>query len=214
MSLFDATMRPMILAAARNDRIRQTSQRTAMTRRVVERFVPGETQTDVLAATRTSLDAGMSVSIDFLGEDTTDESQATATVDAYLALVGAMADIPETGLPAGGLEVSLKLTALGQALPRHGAKIAEENARTIAAAAHDAGVLVTVDAEEHASADERLMIVRALRRDFPDVGTVLQAYLRRTEDDCTEFAESGARIRLCKGAYAESPSVAYPTREL
>lgn len=214
MSVFDSTMRPMILAAARNDRIRQTSQRTAMTRRVVERFVPGETQTDVLAATCTSLDAGMSVSIDFLGEDTTDESRATATAEAYLSLIGAMARIPESGRPAGRLEVSLKLTALGEALPQHGAKIAEENARTIAAAARDAGVWVTVDAEDHARADERLTIVRALQRDFRDVGTVLQAYLRRTEDDCAEFAESGARIRLCKGAYAEPPSVAFPTREL
>ena len=57
-------------------------------------------------------------------------------------------------------------------------------------------------------------IVRSLRGDFPEVGTVLQAYLRRTEDDCTEFAAAGARIRLCKGAYAEPPSVAFPDRRL
>ena len=110
--------------------------------------------------------------------------------------------------------MSLKLTALGQCLPRHGRKIAEENAHTICGAAAAAGVLVTVDAEDHGTVDERLDIVRTLRADYPDLGTVLQAYLRRTEDDCREFAASGARIRLCKGAYAEPASVAYPERSL
>ncbi|MCF3940750.1 proline dehydrogenase family protein [Gordonia tangerina] len=214
MSLFDATLRPMILAAAGSNRIRETAQRTAMTRQVVERFVPGETQVDVLAAIHGSLDAGLAVSVDFLGEDTTDDAQATATVEAYLDLITAMGRLSLAGTATTALEVSVKLTALGQSLSDHGAKIAEENARRIAAAAHDAGVLVTIDAEDHTGVETRLGIVRSLRSDFPEVGTVLQAYLRRTEDDCVEFARSGARIRLCKGAYAEPASVAYPTREL
>lgn len=214
MSLFDATLRPMILAAAGSNRIRETAQRTAMTRQVVERFVPGETQADVLAAIHGSLDAGLAVSVDFLGEDTTDDAQATATVEAYLDLITAMGRLSLAGTATTALEVSVKLTALGQSLSDHGAKIAEENARRIAAAAHDAGVLVTIDAEDHTGVETRLGIVRSLRSDFAEVGTVLQAYLRRTEDDCVEFARSGARIRLCKGAYAEPASVAYPTREL
>jgi proline dehydrogenase len=204
----------MILAAAGSNRIRETAQRTAMTRQVVERFVPGETQADVLAAIHGSLDAGLAVSVDFLGEDTTDDAQATATVEAYLDLITAMGRLSLAGTATTALEVSVKLTALGQSLSDHGAKIAEENARRIAAAAHDAGVLVTIDAEDHTGVETRLGIVRSLRSDFPEVGTVLQAYLRRTEDDCVEFARSGARIRLCKGAYAEPASVAYPTREL
>ncbi|MDS1115867.1 proline dehydrogenase family protein [Gordonia westfalica] len=209
-TLFDTLLRPTITAAARSERIKQTSQRWSVTEKVVRRFVPGESLDDVIRAIRRELDDGLAATIDFLGEDTVDESQADATVAAYVALLEAM---PGLGpVPAGSLEVSLKLTALGQSLPEHGAKIAEENARTIAAAAQSAGALVTVDAEDHTTVDERLAIVRSLRRDFPDVGTVLQAYLRRTEDDCAEFASSGARIRLCKGAYAEPPSVAYPDR--
>ena len=74
--------------------------------------------------------------------------------------------------------------------------------------------MVTVDAEDHGTVDERLDIVRTLRGEYPELGTVLQAYLRRTEDDCQEFAASGARIRLCKGAYSEPASVAYPERSL
>ncbi len=210
-TFFDTALRPMITAAAGSERIKQTSQRLSMTRRVVERFVPGETEDDVLAAIRESLDRGLSVTIDNLGEDTTDEAQATATVEAYLSLIRQMAQLPAPA--SGSLEVSLKLTALGQTLPRHGRKIAEENAHMICAEARTAGVLVTVDAEDHSTVDERLDIVRTLRREFDDLGTVLQAYLRRTEDDCREFASSGARIRLCKGAYAEPPTVAFTGRD-
>ncbi|MGW5521166.1 proline dehydrogenase family protein [Gordonia sp. NPDC003950] len=208
-TLFDSVLRPVIMKAAASDRIKETSRRLPVTERVVNRFVPGVTLPEVEAAIRRSLDDGLSVTIDFLGEDTTDEAQATATVEAYLALLQTMSRLPHEH---GQLEVSLKLTALGQSLPQHGAKIAEENAHTICAAAARSDVLVTIDAEDHTTVDERLQIVRSLRREFPGLGTVLQAYLRRTKDDCTEFAASGARIRLCKGAYAEPASVAYPER--
>lgn len=213
-TVFDAVLRPVIMKAAASERIKEASVRLPITERVVNRFVPGETLDDVLAAIRGCLDEGLSVTIDHLGEDTTDESQASATVDAYLALLQAMStqEMSPLDVGPGRLEVSLKLTALGQSLPRHGRKIAEENAHTICAAARRAGVLVTVDAEDHATVDERLQIVRSLRGEFPELGTVLQAYLRRTEDDCTEFAASGARIRLCKGAYAEPAALAYPDR--
>jgi proline dehydrogenase len=108
--------------------------------------------------------------------------------------------------------VSLKLSALGQALPRDGEKIALENAHTICAKARDVGAWVTVDAEDHTTTDSTLSIVRDLRTDFDWLGTVLQAYLRRTAADCREFAAAGARIRLCKGAYDEPASVAFRER--
>jgi proline dehydrogenase len=73
-------------------------------------------------------------------------------------------------------------------------------------------VWVTVDAEDHTTTDSTLSIVRDLRTEFDWLGTVLQAYLRRTQADCAEFAASGARIRLCKGAYDEPESVAYRDR--
>ncbi|MGV9824068.1 proline dehydrogenase family protein [Gordonia sp. NPDC003429] len=207
--IFDSVLRPVITKAAGSDRIKETSQRLSVTQSVVNRFVPGETEGDVLAAIGSALADGLSVTIDYLGEDTTDEAQASATTEAYLSLLQHMSTLDAA---PGRLEVSLKLTALGQSLPRHGRKIAEENAHTICAAARSAGVLVTVDAEDHTTVDERIDIVRSLRGEFPELGTVLQAYLRRTEDDCREFAASGARIRLCKGAYAEPAAVAYPDR--
>lgn len=215
MTAFQKLARPAILAASRSDRLRRTAERMPVTRDVVHRFVPGESIGDALGSVAVLRDSNRFVSIDYLGEDTTDQEAATATVEAYLALLDALARRGERGETAGGprqLEVSLKLSALGQALPRDGEKIAYENAHTICTKARDVGAWVTVDAEDHTTTDSTLSIVRDLRTDFDWLGTVLQAYLKRTEGDCREFAGAGARIRLCKGAYDEPASVAYRER--
>lgn len=107
----------------------------------------------------------------------------------------------------------MKLSALGQALPGDGHAVALANAHKICAAADAAGVWVTVDAEDHTTTESTLAIVRELRKDFPDLGTVLQAYLHRTEQDCREFAGPRSRIRLCKGAYREPSTVAFQRKE-
>jgi proline dehydrogenase len=154
------------------------------------------------------------VSIDYLGEDTTEVEDADKTVRAYLELLDSLGTRDETaGETVRPLEVSLKLSALGQALPRDGEKIARDNAHAICERAQRLGVWVTVDAEDHTTTDSTLSIVRDLRAEFPWLGTVLQAYLKRTQGDCEEFAASGARIRLCKGAYDEPSSVAFRDRD-
>jgi proline dehydrogenase len=212
--LFATTARPAILAASRSQRLRSTAERWPITRRVVHRFVPGESLDDVMGSIEALRESSRMVSIDYLGEDVTDADTANSTVDASLWLLDALGRrldaAPEGVRP---LEVSLKLSALGQALPRDGEKIALENAHAICTAAKRAGVWVTVDAEDHTTTDSTLSIVRELRADFDWLGTVLQAYLRRTHADCSEFAASGARIRLCKGAYDEPASVAYRDRD-
>ena len=106
-------------------------------------------------------------------------------------------------------EVSVKLSAIGQALPDNGHKIALENARTICRAARNAGTTVTLDMEDHTTTDSTLPILRELRKDFPETGAVLQAYLHRTEADCRALAYEGSRVRLCKGAYNEPEAVAF-----
>lgn len=213
MSVFQKLARPAILAVSRSDRLRRTAERMPVTRDVVHRFVPGETIDDAMGSVAVLRDSRRFVSIDYLGEDVTDVEAADATVQAYLDLLDALARRGETGPEPRSLEVSLKLSALGQALPRDGEKIALENAHTICAKARDVGAWVTVDAEDHTTTDSTLSIVRDLRTDFDWLGTVLQAYLKRTEADCREFAESGARIRLCKGAYDEPASVAFRERD-
>ncbi|MEY8015092.1 proline dehydrogenase family protein [Mycobacterium servetii] len=208
--VFANTVRPAILSAGRRQGLRRIAERLPITRKVVRRFVPGETIGSVLTSVAALRDSGLYVSVDHLGEDVTGIDDAEAAVQVYLDLIGRLGrldDRVEDG--ARPLEVSLKLSALGQSLERDGEKIARENAFAICEAAQRAGVWVTVDAEDHTTTDSTLTIVRDLRADFPWLGTVLQAYLRRTPRDCAEFAAAGARIRLCKGAYDEPASVAY-----
>ena len=214
MLALNTLLRPALLGAARSSRLERTISRLGPTRHVVERFVAGEKEPAVVSAAAALLKSGRYVSVDFLGEDTTDAAMATATVDAYLSLLRAYAalPVPETS-GSRPLEVSLKLSAMGQALPEIGHDVALANARIICEAAAQVGVWVTIDAEDHTTTDSTLAIVKELRRDFPDLGTVLQAYLKRTEDDCRELSGPRSRIRLCKGAYQEPSTVAYTKRD-
>jgi proline dehydrogenase len=196
-----------MLAASRSGALRAFAENTPLMRPVVDRFVAGTTVDEVLAVAR-ELTADRLVTIDHLGEDTTERAQAEATVEAYRVLLDRLA---AAGL-AARVEVSVKLSALGQSLPRDADKIALDHARQVCEAARAAGTTVTVDMEDHTTTDSTLGIVRDLRMDHPWVGAVLQAQLRRTEADCRDLAGPGSRVRLCKGAYAEPASVAHADR--
>ncbi|MFN8107074.1 MAG: proline dehydrogenase family protein [Nocardioidaceae bacterium] len=175
---------------------------------IVNRYVPGEEVAEAVAVSSGLIGDGCRVTIDYLGEDTIDQAQAEATVQAYLELLKALSD---AGLAASS-EVSLKLSAIGQALPEIGQRLSIENARRICKAARQVGAQVTIDAEDHDTTDRTLAAVHEIRKDYPDTGAVLQAYLYRTESDCVALAYEGSRIRLCKGAYNEPESVAYQDR--
>jgi proline dehydrogenase len=200
-------LRRVLLGVSRSQKIKKVTTRAPIAREVVQRFVPGETADDAVGATRQLVGAGLSVSIDHLGEDTTTTEQANAIVCAYQDLLGRL---NEAGLTAA-TEVSVKLSALGQSLV-DGDSIALRNAQLICDAARTSGTTVTVDMEDHTTTDSTLGILSELRRDFPDTGAVLQAYLYRTEGDCRDLAYAGSRVRLCKGAYAEPQSVAFGDR--
>ena len=206
-------LRPALLAAARSERIERTITHSKLTRRLVTKFVPGASEDAAIEAVKALVNSGRFISVDFLGEDISDASEADQTVAAYLSLLDAYAALgiePVAG--AQPLEVSIKLSALGQSLPG-GEELALTNARIICAAADRAGSWVNVDAEDHTTTDSTLRIVRELRQEFPSVATVLQAYLHRTEDDCRDLAGPGSRIRLCKGAYKEPAEVAFQRKE-
>ena len=205
-------LRNSLLQLAKSTRVRDAVERASVSRNVVRRFVPGAATDDAVRAVGQLQVTQLMATVDYLGEDTTDLAQAQHTRDAY---VGLLADLAEHGYTAGGrAEVSLKLSALGQALPGDGPKIALDHAREICQAASDAGTTVTLDMEDHTTTDPTLESLRELRQDFPTVGAVLQAYLHRTEGDCRDLAHNGSRVRLCKGAYKEPESVAHQGAEV
>jgi proline dehydrogenase len=201
-------MSNLLLAAANTRPVRASVSALPISRRLVDRFIAGEDQDAAVDVTRGLLAEGLSVTLDVLGEGVTDRAGAAANATAYLNLLSALA---ESELTAGA-EVSVKLSALGQALPDGGQAIALEHAARIAAAAAAAGTTMTLDMEDHTTVDSTLTVLHELRTEHPWVGAVLQSALRRTEGDCRDLATAGSRVRLVKGAYAEPSAVAYPRK--
>jgi proline dehydrogenase len=200
-------LRSALLSAARSPGLRSAAEHSALARPVVDRFVAGADLDRALVVTR-ELAADRFVSLDHLGENTGSRAQAEEATGAYLTLLDR---VGAEGL-ADRVEVSVKLSALGQSLPSGGTALATDNAARICARAAAVGTTVTVDMEDHSTTDATLETVRELRREFPGTGAVLQAYLRRTEADCAALAGPGSRVRLCKGAYDEPASVAFRER--
>jgi proline dehydrogenase len=198
-------LRAALLTASRNARVRHLVETAPVSRDVVRRFVAGTTTDDAVRVTSTLAGSGLTVTLDHLGEDTTEIGHADATTKAYLTLLRRLGDLGLAGRAVGWVKVS----AVGQA---HDESLALDNARAICEAAAAATTTVTVDMEDHTTTDSTLAVVRELRRDFPWTGAVLQAYLRRTEADCRDLATEGSRVRLCKGAYKEPESVAFQSR--
>ncbi|EKX69013.1 proline dehydrogenase [Streptomyces ipomoeae] len=213
---------PVILAASRSDRMRRLISAAPVTKQVVDRFIPGETVDDIVPVIQDLTGKGLEVTMDVVGEDITRPEQATAARDAYLALIDRLAGL-ELGERA---EMSVKLSLFGQALPsptttlfegpsgptpafKGGHDLALANVRPVVEAAAAIGTTVTLDAEDHTTLDSMFAIHDELRRDFPQTGCVIQAYLFRTEDDARRLAANGSRVRLVKGAYKEPASVAF-----
>ncbi|GAA1980356.1 proline dehydrogenase family protein [Amycolatopsis minnesotensis] len=195
-------LRSLILAAAGNEVIRQVVSATPGSRDLVRRFVAGETGDDAVAAVRELAASGLHATLDHLGEDVHGRAHAEKNVQANLRMLDRL---HSEGL-SGRVEVSVKLSSLGLRL---GEKLALDNAWRVCAAAEQCATTVTLDMEDHTTTDATLRVLAELRHTWPSTGGVLQAYLRRTEDDAAALAAEGARVRLCKGAYAEPVNVAF-----
>ena len=200
-----AALRHAILWASRRRVLKKAITRAPLTRDLVRRFVPGEDIASALAAARQLRDRGLSSTLVHLGEDTRDAAAAGAAVGAYRTLIER---IGAEGL-GDTAEVSVKLSALGQALDD---SMAFDHAAAVCEAARAAGTTVTVDMEDHTTTDSTLRILQRLRADYPGTGAVMQASLHRSPDDCRALAHPGSRVRLCKGAYQEPASLAWQTR--
>ena len=227
-------LRRSLLAMSESARLRRFVAAAPYTRDVVARFVAGETAADAIEVTERLRSDGLLVTLDHLGEDTTEPEHAAAAADEYIRLIEGLAEAGLTGLPGvarpavgstvvptalpatlpaiGGAEVSVKPTAVGLRLDAHGEKTATGHIARIAAAARAAGTTVTVDMEDYATVEPTLRIVAELRAAFADLGCVVQSYLRCAERDCEQLAGLGSRVRLCKGAYQAPEAVAFSSR--
>ncbi|MFI8088667.1 proline dehydrogenase family protein [Streptomyces sp. NPDC086080] len=198
---------PVILAASRSDRMRRLISAAPVTKQVVDRFIPGETVEEILPIIEELTGNGLELTMDVVGEDITTPEQAAAARDAYLELIDRIGPL-ELGSRA---EMSVKLSMFGQALPG-GHELALANVRPVVEAAAGIGTTVTLDAEDHTTLDSMFAIHEELRKDAPQTGCVIQAYLFRTEEDARRLAAAGSRVRLVKGAYKEPAEVAHQQR--
>jgi proline dehydrogenase len=195
----NAVLRKGILAAADNPTVRRVVSRHGM-RLGGSRFVAGETMEDAVRALRGLNEKGLAANTTLLGEAVRDEAEARAVAEQYVVLVDRLA---AEGLRAN---VALKLTHLGLEIDE---ELAYGNLRHILERGH----FIRIDMEQSAFVDATLRIYRRLREDGIDnVGTVLQAYLYRTEHDLEGLLPLQPNLRLVKGAYLEPPGVAYPQK--
>lgn len=178
--------------------------RFPVTRQVAGRFVAGETRDDAMDTARDLISKGMYVTMDFLGEHVSTPDEAIAARAEILRLLD---DIERHQLPH--TNVSVKLSQLGLRISE---ELALENMRQLLQRAQQYHNKIRIDMEESAVTDKTLRVYRALCQEFSNVGIVIQAYLYRTETDVQQLIAEGAWIRLCKGAYAEPPDVAFPNK--
>ena len=196
-------MRSFFLACSQSKGLRERATHYGFVRRAVSRFMPGEQISDALAAAVVLREQSMGTVFTVLGENIADPGEAEQVTTHYLDV---LQRIGEMGL---GTEVSVKLTQLGLDL---NADLCYANLKTIIEKA-GARSVVWIDMEASHYVDATLDIYRRARKAYPNVGVCLQAYLYRTAKDIASLIPLSPAIRLVKGAYQESPQVAFPHKK-
>jgi proline dehydrogenase len=179
-----------------------TSNRT--TRKMSHRFVAGEALDEAIAAARVCNDRGMMVSLDYLGENVATPADAQRARDAYLQVFDR---IDAEKLNAN---VSCKLTQLGMDIST---EFCEGQLLSIVERAAAYNNFLRADMEGSLYTARTIEVVKRVRSQNPAVGTVIQAYLYRSEKDVQDLLAYKCRIRLCKGAYKEPPAIAFPKKQ-
>ena len=198
-------LRALFISLSESRGLRAFAERSSFGRRISGRFVAGTQVADVLRATYVVNQAGLSVSIDNLGENVTNTEEARASAQLYHQL------LDEIGARQLNANISLKLTHMGLDVDE---ELANEQVTglVVKAASMSPRNFVRVDMEGSPYTQRTLDFVRELHR-MPGnqgcVGAVIQSYMHRSEDDVNQLLSQGIRIRLCKGAYKEPPEVAF-----
>ncbi len=196
-------LRSTLLKLSENKGFANWVTSNGMTRRMARRFVAGESLDEAIEAARRCNDAGMLVSLDYLGENVANTTDAQHSRDTYLEIFERIA---KEGIHAN---VSCKLTQLGFDL---NTDFCQGLVMSIVEFAARYDNFLRIDMEGSLYTQRTIDLVKSVRVRNPAVGTVIQSYLYRSETDVTDLLAYGCRIRLCKGAYKESVEVAYPEK--
>ena len=196
-------LKDTMLYLAKQESIRQFVTTNPATRRVSRRFVAGETLDDAMSATQPLNARHISVSLDHLGENVTDAAEARQTAQDYITV------LDRIHTENAEANISVKLTALGLDVDEH---LCRENLISVLRRAQSLNIFVRVDMEGSDYTQRTLDIVAEMRRNFEQVGTVIQAMLYRSPKDVENLIASKTRVRLVKGAYLEPESLAYPRK--
>ena len=202
-------LRSVFISLSANRHLRAFSEQNSLGQKLSRRFVAGMTVDEAIDAAEQLNAEGIEASLDSLGESVLQVSQAEESAAVYHRLLDRIA---ERKLRAN---VSVKLTAMGMDIGGHGAgpELAERIVGELVAHAAAIDSFVRIDMEGSDYTEATLQITERLHTQYPGrVGTVLQAYLFRTAEDTERLLRQGIRIRLCKGAYKEPPSLAFPNK--
>ncbi len=201
-------LRTFFVHLSENPSLRNFAERSSLGRRVSGRFVPGTEIADAVRATQAVNRAGMSVSIDNLGENVTNLDEARHSAELYHQILDA---ITTNQLNAN---ISLKLTHMGLDVDEQLARDIVSGLVAKAASMNPPG-FVRVDMEGSPYTQRTLDFVHELHRmpgNAESVGAVIQAYLKRSESDIEKLLAENIRLRLCKGAYKEPAEIAFPAK--
>jgi proline dehydrogenase len=166
---------------------------------LARRFVAGETAEEAVSVGGRLRERGINATFDKLGEDVRDREAARRAAEAAKEVLRLIA-------PPVDRNISIKLSSMGQEISRD---FCLEMAAGVLDVAGKVGGFVRLDMEGSKLTQDTIEIFHTLRKSYQNVGIVLQAYLRRTEEDVKEAIARGDRIRLCKGAYKESERIAW-----
>ena len=193
-------LRSAILFLSRRQGLRRWLEGSRISRRLISRFIAGQSLDDAIAVARRLQAEGIAATLDHLGENVTTLDEARASLDAALAALQALR---QAGLAS---TLSIKLTQFGLDLSETACR---SNVSTLVEAAKNADRRVEIDMESSDYTSRTLEIVRDLHARYGNVRAVLQAYLHRSESDIDTLCRDGIPVRLCKGAYLEPAEVAY-----
>src|SRR5438309_3552405 len=198
--------RSALLYLARKEKLKDFAARFSVFKKITARFIAGENIDEAVAAIRDLNRRGCSASFDHLNESVSSVAETTGEVREYLDI---LRQIDESGIDSN---VSIKLTQFGLEIDP---ELTYRNARQVVEDAARRGNFVRIDMEGSNVTQATLDVFKRMRSEFGlnDVGIVLQSYLYRTMEDARELLNIPARIRLCKGAYDEPASVAYPDKK-